>query len=204
MKKIAVSTLATLCALALAACSDPQQAPADSAHAGQPAATEAAGANAGNAAAPAGFAYSPLPEGVSVSSPYQVRSDRVYQTKSGAERRRATLELLEGDPVAAIRTIGGQLEAQGFHALPVADKGDEVTRLAYRKREAGRINMAAWSDIGERPSNPHSVGVLWVDWQLTPAPDAAQDQDDAADADAGPDAEAPATDGGTDDTTDAD
>ena len=163
MKKTAAPILLVLCTFALAACSD-HQTPADAASAGR-----ASAGTAGPGAA-TGFAYSPFPDGIGLAQRFQVRSDRVYPIKSGAERRRTTIEVLEGDPVGALREIGRQFQEHGFAPVAVADRKDGVTRLAFRKRDAGRVNMAATSELGERPSNPRSVGVVWVDWQVSPAP----------------------------------
>ena len=113
--------------------------------------------------------YSPLPKGV-VLAPFHVRSDRIYTTKVGAERRRATLELLEGGTAAAADDVSKQMAASGFRSLGVEDKGDGMIRLAFLKKDAGRINVTASSDVGDKPSNPHAVGLIMFDWQLAPAP----------------------------------
>jgi hypothetical protein len=117
-----------------------------------------------------GFAYSPLPRGIQLVQSFHVRSDRIYTTKTGAERRRATLELLEGGTAAAAEDVQKQMAASGFRALPVKDKGDGITRLAFVKKGMGRTNVSVNPDVGDKPSNPHAVGVIMFDWQLTPMP----------------------------------
>jgi hypothetical protein len=68
-----------------------------------------------------GFAYSPLPRGIQLVQSFHVRSDRIYTTKTGAQRRRATLELLEGGTAAAAEYVKKLMAASVFRALPVKD-----------------------------------------------------------------------------------
>src|SRR5678815_3484980 len=76
----------------LAACSGERPAPADAGP--EPGVAAAITTASGPGEQKCVDAYSPLPKAV-VLTPYHVRSDRIYTTKTGAERRRATLELLE-------------------------------------------------------------------------------------------------------------
>lgn len=170
-------SLLLLAAFLLAACSQDREA--------APAATSASTGAPAAATEPCPEPeYRPLPEGISLGQPYLVRGDRVYVTRAGAERRRASLELLEGDPVAAAESIVAQYEAQGFNRLEVPERDDGIVRYAVRKGGVGRVNISASSDRGRNPSHPRSVGVVAVDWEFAPAPEApgagpAADGDDA-------------------------
>lgn len=123
-----------------------------------------------SAATPA--AYTPFPDGVRVVSPFHVRSDRIYTTKGGDERRRATLETLESDAVATANDIASQLTGAGFRALDAKDRGDGVVRLGFLKKGVGRINVLASADVGEKPSNPRALGVVAIDWPTAKRPGA--------------------------------
>jgi len=138
----------------------------------------AAAASVDTAPVPQGFVYSPLPEGVSIATPFHVRNDRIYSTRTGAMRRRSNLELLEGDAAAAAVAVGSQLQAGGFRSIEIEDKGDGMTRLAFIKKAAGRVNLRAGSDVGAKPANPLAQGLLSIDWQVSAAP--AAGSDDAA------------------------
>lgn len=179
------ATILPMCLVLLAACSSEQGAPAPAPVAAE---TDAA------AVVPtqdAGFDYSPLPSGVVVETPYIVRSERVYLARNGAERHLSTIELLEGDAIALASEIGGRLAADGYRTLKVADRGDGITRQAFNKRGAGRVNLSATQEVGERPAHPRSVGLISIDWQSAPAPrgsDAEGAAPDADDAGTGPEA----------------
>lgn len=123
--------------------------------------------SAAMAAASKGFHYSPWPGMVIVESPFHVRSDRIYTTKNGADRRRTTLELLEGEAANVIGSIGDTLVSEGFSAMNIPDKGDGIQRLAYRRNGYGRINLSAKSDAGDKPANPRATGVITFDWPLS-------------------------------------
>ena len=152
-------------ALALSACSGQNAAPPASTGT----AADASQASSVGDHASTAFAYSPFPQGVVLAQPFHVRGDRIYTTKSGAQRRRATLELLEGAPGDVADSVRKQMASSGFRALAVKDKGDGITRLAFVKKGAGRINVSISSNIGDKPSNPRAVGVIMFDWQLAPA-----------------------------------
>lgn len=131
--------------------------------------TEASAAVAGSAASGScpEPPYSATPAGVAVNHQYFVRSDRVYSTRTGVERRRAALELLSGDArQVAEAALAGYL-ARGFRQIDVPDRGDGVARYAVRRSGVGRINISATDDTGRKPSHPRSVGVVAFDWPLT-------------------------------------
>lgn len=111
-------------------------------------------------------AYKPFPSAISLTTAYHVRRDHIYTTKAGDARRGSSLELLEGDALAVVDSLGESLVAQGFHAMNLKDKGDGVTRVAYRKTGYGRINLSATPSVGEKPSNPDAVGVVAIDWPV--------------------------------------
>lgn len=125
----------------------------------------------GGAAQASGFAYSPLPAGIVLMSPYQVRVDRVYVTSKGEERRTTSLELLEGNVDSLAQDILRQLADTGYTAMNIPEKNDGVTRRAVRKKSVGRINVSNTEKLGAKPSNPRSVGVISFDWPLGPASD---------------------------------
>ena len=43
-----------------------------------------------------------------------------------------------------------------------------MIRLAFLKKDAGRINVTASPDVDDKPSNPHAVGLIMFDWQQSP------------------------------------
>lgn len=153
-------------ALALSACSGQNASPQASADA----TATATPTKSVDGQALTAFAYSPFPEGVVLVQPFHVRSDRIYRTKAGAERRRSALELLDGGAPSAAQDVARQMASSGFRKLDVKDKGDGVTRMSFVKKGRGRINVASSSDVGSKPSNPKAVGVITIDWQLAPAP----------------------------------
>jgi hypothetical protein len=151
----AAMTLAACGAEQPAATSDSDPMPADDSQ------------SAAMAAASKGFHYSPWPGMVIVETPFHVRSDRIYTTKNGADRRRTTLELLEGEAAKVIGSIGDTLVSGGFSAMNIPDKGDGIQRLAYRRNGYGRINLSAKSDVGDKPANPRATGLITFDWPLS-------------------------------------
>lgn len=139
------------------------------------AATAAADAAAVDCPAPA---YSATPPDVSeVESQYFVRTDRVYVTKAGDERRRTTIELMEGDPGAVAQAIVDGYVARGFRQLEVADEGDGTSRFAVTKAGVGRTNISATTDRGNNPSHPRSVGLVHFDWPVTVPKDTSDNAD---------------------------
>lgn len=127
----------------------------------------------------AGFHYSPYPAGLHLQQPYQVRVDRIYTTKDGVERRHSTLELLEGDAGSAKDALVSQLETKGFHVMDAPQKGDGIVRTGLVRPRAGRINLSSSDRVGDKPANPHAVGLVSLDWpvaldqNMAAAPDAA-------------------------------
>jgi len=121
-----------------------------------------------------GYDYRPLPDGVGIEAPFVVRNDRIYVTKAGDERRRTSLEILEGDSTRLAEAAVGQLEAQGFSRMQIPERGDGVLRMAVRKKGVGRINVTANPDVGNNPSHPRSVGVISFDWPSAAAQAGAQ------------------------------
>lgn len=127
--------------------------------------------------------YSATPENVAVGHAYLVRADRIYETRAGGERRRSSLELLDGDPRAVAEAVVADLVGKGFRQMDVPDRGDGTLRLAVIKKGVGRINVAATDDRGSNPAHPRSVGIVTFDWPVTAAQGAADGESpDAADA----------------------
>jgi hypothetical protein len=114
--------------------------------------------------AASGFVYSPLPPGVTLSTRFIVRGDRIYTTKAGAQRRLATLELLEGDAPVVAQALVGQMTALGFTQVAMPEKDDGLTRLGFTRKDLGRVNIYATSDVGKSPFNPAAIGLLKFDW----------------------------------------
>ena len=135
--------------------------------------------------------YSATPENVAVGHAYLVRADRIYETRAGGERRRSSLELLDGDPRAVAEAVVADLVGKGFRQMDVPDRGDGTLRLAVIKKGVGRINVAATDDRGSNPAHPRSVGIVTFDWPVTAAQGASdgeagaeeslESSDDAAD-----------------------
>jgi hypothetical protein len=110
--------------------------------------------------------YSPLPPDAVVDQDFFVRNDRVNTTRSGALRRRTSLELMGGEPKALAASIAERYVANGFRRLEVAERGDGVARFAVIKRGFGRINISAMGERPRNPSHPASVGVINFDWPI--------------------------------------
>lgn len=113
--------------------------------------------------------YSPLPPGAVFDQDFLVRRDRVNQTRSGALRRRTSLELLGGDAASLAAAIADRYAAEGFRRLDVADRGDGIVRFAVAKGGVGRINIAAAAGRPDKPVHPASVGVVSFDWPVAGA-----------------------------------
>lgn len=112
------------------------------------------------------FAYSPLPPGVVLQTPFHVRGDRIYVTPKGMTRRVGTLELLEGDAIAVATGLETQMADAGFRTLVVPQKEDGMARFAYDRKDYGRINVYAQADVGANPFHPDAVGIIKFDWPL--------------------------------------
>ncbi len=104
---------------------------------------------------------------VIVETPFHVPCNRIYTTKNGAERRRTTIELLEGEAATVIGSIGDSRVSEGFRAMNIQDKGDGIQRLAYKRNGYGRINLSAKSDVEDKPANPRATGPIMFDWPLS-------------------------------------
>lgn len=156
---------ALLCVAMLAGCGDRQPAAPAAAAASADGTAASAAAPCPASTASAG-AYSPLPAYIHFDRPFLVVNDRMYVTKAGAERRRAVLQLKDGDPVQVAQDFVQQLESQGYKQLPPDPKApqDGVTRFALTKAGAGRVNVNANPKPGHNPSYPDSPGVVAVDW----------------------------------------
>jgi len=123
--------------------------------------------------------YSPLPAAVAFDRDFLVRTDKVYVTRAGGERRRTSLEILDGDAQAIAREVVADLVAQGARELDVEDRGDGTLRLAVNQRGVGRINVSATDDRGANPAHPRSVGIVAFDWPLSGGDDADAEADGA-------------------------
>lgn len=132
-------------------------------------------------------AYRATPDDVALDQAFLVRQDRLYVTRTGAERRRTSLEIQEGDPRQLAERVVGDLVGQGYRQIEVADRGDGIARYAVTKRGVGRVNVAATTDLGARPSHPRSVGVVSFDWPVAGADEDDGSAQEAAEAAAQPD-----------------
>lgn len=159
-RNLSILLLAFLCA-----CSDRPSPQAEPQATHAPAVAEVTAPAAAPSQSMIASGYSPLPKGLVIASPFHVRNDRIYTTKSGTTRRRAMLELLDANGSAVADSLGEQLQAQGFRPLAVDDKNDGVTRRAFVQKGRGRINLSTSADVGGRPANPEAKALLAIDWQ---------------------------------------
>ncbi len=155
IKRILVLGLAA----SLAACGDKEQA-----------AAPAAEASTATAPVIAAGGYRPLPGGVELGLDAHLRSDRIYENKKGATRRKVTYEVLRGSQQDAVAGVERSLTSAGYVAQPRKDGKDGAFTIAYKKKKSPTLNVNFSSDVGEKPANPEALHLVVVDWQLKAAP----------------------------------
>jgi len=118
------------------------------------------------ACAQAGF-YSPLPGDLQVQFPFHLRSDRIFTNKKGTLRRRVVLETLEGTAPKAFDSASQSLVAAGYKAKGKL-KGAPEKKQAQSFVRKGQPTIALVSnvDVGKKPANPQSTGVVYFEWTV--------------------------------------
>lgn len=151
----------------LVACSGQEQAPAAS--------TSAPVANASPSAGDAtGQAQAVLPDKLQFAVPSQLRSDRTYQTKKGATRRRVVYELLEATPDQTEAIVTTLFANAGYAAgAPKKSKKKGVYSIKYAKKKARTITVTFYPRLAKKPANPAAKSMVALSWQTRKAPKAA-------------------------------
>lgn len=152
--------------LAIAGCNNPR--PAVLPVAGTTAATEAAPETA--AACPEETGYKLFPEAMKLAIPYHLRGDRIYVHKNGQQRRRVTVEFLEGDVGTALAAFEQSMVTAGFKAGPRNDGADGKITMPFSKKGFGTAHVSAMPTVGPKPSNPDAKGVISIDYPMGAAP----------------------------------
>lgn len=155
IRKILVLSLVA----ALAACGGKEQV-----------AVSAAEAPVADAGAAAVEGYRPLPGGVELGLEAHLRSDRIYENKKGATRRKVTYEVLKGSQQDAVASVEQALTAAGYAAQPRNDGKNGAFTIAYKKKKTPTLNVQFNPSVGDKPANPAAQHLVAVDWQLKAAP----------------------------------
>lgn len=113
--------------------------------------------------------YTFLPEGVAISTPYHLRSDRIYP-KNGQTRRRVAVEVLESDASTAMISFEASIVGAGFVVKSRKDRPDGEHVVTLTKKGAGATQIIANSDVGKRPFHPGAKGLITIDYQMDVEP----------------------------------
>lgn len=161
--KLAIPVIS--CLFAMAACSNPAPTAAvEDLSPSAEVATEPCPEQAG---------YIAFPEGVALDIPYHLRADRIYIHKNGKERRRVSVEFLDGDAGTALASFEQSMIRAGFTAKPRKDMPNGNVTMAFGKKGFGTVRLVAVSTPGPKPSNPGAKGVISMDYpadNVTAAP----------------------------------
>lgn len=139
----------------------------------EPAATASdAGNPASEAPAPASLVEA-LPGGVDFDVASHLRSDKTYQTKTGAARRRVAYELLEATPGQARDVVTAKLAEAGYvagEATPDKKKEGQYS-IKYKKKKAPTITVIFYPTLVKKPINPAARSMIAMSWQVKKAPE---------------------------------
>ena len=117
-----------------------------------------------------------LPGGIKFDVPSQLRTDKTYQTKKGATRRRATYELLEATPDQARSIVVAKMGKAGFvagRAKPDKRKEGQYS-IAFKKKKKAGVNVIFYPKLARKPANPAAKSMIAFDWQTRKAPKPAE------------------------------
>jgi len=106
----------------------------------------------------------PLP-GLKLSFPYQIQSDSTFNSiQTGQLRRAVVVEFHEEDLRTVFDEAADALKGMGYstRAAPL-DKGDVITQSFYGR---GGAYLEAREDLGPRPKDPASAGVVALSWPI--------------------------------------
>lgn len=113
-----------------------------------------------------------LPGGAKLDVPSQLRTDKTYQTKKGATRRRVTYELLEVTPKHARSIVVAGMYEAGFAAGKVKPKKGKKGQysIAFKKKKKATIKVIFYPKLARKPANPAAKSMIAFDWQTKKAP----------------------------------
>jgi hypothetical protein len=104
------------------------------------------------------------PEGVQIPEGLALKNKSFRQTDSGERRSRATYEFAQGSSESIFNSMVDALEASGFSQGEVKRTASGAVTTTFRKAGYGRVQIAASSEIGEKPKLSGAIGVLTIDW----------------------------------------
>ena len=110
--------------------------------------------------------YQPFPAGVTPTLKYHLRNDRIYAHANGTQRRRLTLEALEGDVASAQASLADALEKGGFRAKPAKTRSDGGTQIAFTKSGLGTLYMVIKPMDPAKTSHPYAKGEISIDYPV--------------------------------------
>ena len=111
--------------------------------------------------------YSPIPGDLQVQFPFHLRSDRIFANKKGTLRRRVTLETLSGTAPEAFVSASQSLVAAGYMAKgKLKGAAENKQSQAFVQKGKPSIVLGSNVDMGKKPANPQSTGVVYFEWTL--------------------------------------
>lgn len=121
-----------------------------------------------------------LPGKANFNIPSQLRSDKTYQTKAGATRRKVVYELLEATPDQADSAVGSVLEQAGYRLADRKEGKNGQFSIRYKKKKAATITVTYYPKLAKKPANPDAKSMVALSWQTKKAPKAKADVAGAA------------------------
>jgi hypothetical protein len=105
------------------------------------------------------FSYAPLPAGVAIEIPVQLRQDRINAKADGSLRRVVIFEYLSGDQRSTLDSLVGSMAKGGFKAGAerVRDNGRIEVKL---RKEKEQVILSVMGDPGSKPSHPSAKGTF--------------------------------------------
>jgi hypothetical protein len=101
-----------------------------------------------------------LPKGIQLDFAYNLRRDRVEQTKSGAYRRKVRLEYLDIDREQALAALTADITAAGYKAgKPKQVKGDGI-RVVFKQKNQPTIAATVRAD--GKLKHPSARGLIYL------------------------------------------
>lgn len=113
-----------------------------------------------------------IPGKVNFNIPSQLRSDKTYQTKAGATRRKVVYELLEAGPNQAEAAVTGVLVAAGYAAEEPKEGKNGRFSIRYKKPKAPNITATFYPQLAKKPASPDAKSMVALSWQTKRAPKA--------------------------------
>ena len=127
---------------------------------------EQAQASVAESCAQTGF-YSPIPGDLQVQFPFHLRSDRIFTNKKGTLRRRVVLETLRGTAPEAFDSASQSLVAAGYKAKgKLKGVPEKKQAQSFVRKGQPAIALVSNVDVGRKPANPQSTGLVYFEWTV--------------------------------------